>query len=336
MAPSKKKVVICGITGSQGGSVFEALKDDEDMELIGFSRNVERARSKLDNSKVTLHEGDLNDLASLQTIFQGADYVFGMSQPWNQTLTHADRKSELQQGQNIVQACLDNKVKHLVFSSVKHDDVTTDMEHIISKIEIEKYIHASGLRYTILQPVQYADNIGLTFFPVTPGWIKGFVDGDAKVPYISCRDIGLVTRCVLQDPSKYQRQSIPLLGDLVSGDELAMLMSEIRGGETFRYCAVPRLVLRIFAKEFYLMRVFFETFGRDPHQQAKARNDIAILKAMVPELSSMKDHLERQGWATRVLVADNENQKRQKMMIGGFLVASLGVIVAVALKKRGG
>jgi uncharacterized protein YbjT (DUF2867 family) len=340
----KKKVVICGITGTQGGWVYEALKDDPQLELVGFSRNVPAARAKL-GTNVTILEGNLDDLNSLQPIFAGADYVFGMTQPWKADYSGADVVTEVQQGANIVQACVDAKVKHLVFSSVDHGAEKGGIPHVDSKIDIEEIIRASGISHTILLPVQFADNFGSAFFPVQPnGWIRGFVDADAKVPYISCRDIGLLTKAVLQQPSKFANQSIRALGDLVSGDELAAIFTKLRSGHdptttTFRYYAFPpKLVMRLFAKEFYLMRLSFEDFGRNAKHQEEARKQIQALKDIVPDLSSMEDHLRREGWATKELVSAQEKEamdqrKRRRLYI--MLLVSGGVAVAsIAMRKR--
>jgi len=342
---TKKKVVICGITGSQGRWVYDALKGEDEFELVGYSRNVERAKAKLGPqicSEIELLQGDSADLASLQKIFKGADYVFGMTQPWSADYSYVDVESEILQGKCIVQACLDCKVKHLVFSGAAHGEEKSGLPHVDSKIDIEQMIKTSGLNYTILMPVQFADNIGLSFFPIQPnGWIRGFVDGDAKAPYVCCRDIGLFTRAVLRNPEKYAGKSIKLIGDCIGGDEIADIVTELRtkagsDTQTFRYYTVPRLVLRLFAHEFYLMRVYFETFGRDPVEQAKARQEIADLKKIVPEWSSVRDHLEREGWATRELISAEEKKQlelRQKIAVVSLGVAAAGVAIAFAARR---
>jgi uncharacterized protein YbjT (DUF2867 family) len=204
---------------------------------------------------------------------------------------------------------------------------------------VEKIIQSSGLNYTILNPVQFADNVGSPFFPIQPnGLIKGFVDSDAKVPYIACRDIGLTVKAVLRQLQIYNGKSIRLLGDVISGDELAVIVTRLRG-ETFRYrTAVPHFVMRLFAKEFYFMRLSFESFGRDEAQQAQAKNDMAYLKTIVPELSSMEDHLKREGWASKVLISNEEKERQEKLKnLARLALVTVGVAtaaVAVGMKKR--
>lgn len=312
----KERVVICGITGNQGGSVYDALKGDDDdrYELVGFSRTRTEWRG------LELLKGDLADLDSLLKIFEGADYVFGMTQPWSPDYKVADAEGEIMQGANLIQACLECKVKRLIFSAAAHDGKRSGIPHVDSKVEIEARLKASGLSHTILHPVQFADNVGGPFFPIqASGWVRGFVDGDASVPYVACRDIGLATRAILEkDPStNFNGQTIKLIGDLVSGQELAAIITKLRGDHEFRYCAVPRLLMRLFAKEFYLMRCAFEKFGRDPGQLAESKKDIDLLRRLVPELSSMEEHLKREGWATRALVSKEEidrNEKKRKQL----------------------
>jgi len=337
----RKVVVVCGITGTQGGWVYEALKDSYD--VVGFSRDVERAREKLGAKSdgggggggPTLVEADLNDVASLRRAFRGADYVFGMSQPWSSDYRDVDVEGEVEQGRNIVRACLDCGVKHLVFSSASHDGVKTGIPHVDSKIDIERHIRESGLSHTILGPVQFMDNVGMPFFPVQPtGWIRGFVDADAKVPYVSVRDVGLATRAVLRDPEAHAGRTYKLLGDTVSGTELAEILTRLRRdgkGETFRYYAIPRWIVRLMSKEFYAMRVAFEEFGRDPKAVARAQNEISELrKELIPELSSMEDHLRREGFATRELISEEEQElirKRRRIILHAAVV---GVGLAAA------
>lgn len=340
----------------------KALKEEqgEQFELVGFSRNVAAARAKFPEGGGIvdlLMEGDLADLESLRRIFAGADYVFAMTQPWNSTFTGCDAEGEVQQGTNIVQACVEAKVKHLVYSSADHGPEKSGIPHVDSKMDIESMIQESGIPYTILRPVQFADNIGGPFFPVQPnGWIRGFVDADAKVPYMCCRDIGLLTKAVLQEPSKYAGQSIRALCDCVSGDELAEMFTRLRNTTTssgssaatatttttFRYYAFPpKLVMRLFAKEFYLMRMFFEDFGRDAKQQEQARAQIQVLKTIVPDLSSMEDHLKREGWATKELVSkedlENDMQKKKHlytMILLAGAVAVASIAMGMSRKKR--
>jgi uncharacterized protein YbjT (DUF2867 family) len=290
------KMVICGATGTQGGAVYEVMKSLEDWELVGFSRDL--AQPKADNLKargLTMLEGDLADPVSLESAFAGADTVFGLTQPWNKSYTRVDTDLEWRQGKNIVEACLKNNVKFLVFSSAAHgEEQKTGLPHVDVKIDIEEYVRKSGLRFTFLNPVQFMDNVGMKFLPVKKGRIRGFIDGDAKVPYVAVRDIGLMTRIVLQNQEAYNGKMIGLVGDQASGFEMAAIFSRLRN-EKFKYSAVPRLFIRLASKAFYKMRQAFEDSGRNEENVRRLDVAIKVCREINPEMFSMEDYLQTAG-----------------------------------------
>jgi hypothetical protein len=72
---------------------------------------------------------------------------------------------------------------------------------------------------------------------------------------VACRDIGLATKAVFDEQPSSQHHAgkiIKLIGDVVSGHELAAIVTKLRGEQEFQYYAIPRLVMRLFAKEFYV------------------------------------------------------------------------------------
>jgi len=118
------------------------------------------------------------------------------------------------------------------------------------------------------------DNIGSRFFPVRPGRVRGFVSGDAKVPYIACADIGALVSIAFVSPRAFIGAEINAVGDFVSGFDVAELLSQLHG-QRFRYSAPPAWLMWMFAREFYTMRRLFEQYGRPPYppQFAAYMND---------------------------------------------------------------
>lgn len=293
-----KKLVICGSTGSQGGAVAELMKNDGNFQLIGFSRNLNQPKvSELQSSGLSMIEGDLADLSSLKSVFNGADCVFGITQPWNRNYTKVDTKLELEQGKNIVDACKQAGIKHLVFSSAAHgEEQKTGLPHVDVKIDIEAFIADSGIDYTILNPVQFMDNIGMKFLPIKKGKIRGFIDGDAKVPYIAVKDIGRFARLAFDAPEKFKNVKLTLIGDIISGFEMAALLARLKN-EKYTYKAVPRWLIKLFSSEFYKMRLTFEEAGRDENTISQFKEAIVECQNINPDLMSMKDYLKYAGWA---------------------------------------
>jgi hypothetical protein len=104
---------------------------------------------------------------------------------------------------------------------------------------------------------------------VKPGRVRGFVDGDAKVPYIACAEIGGLVSVAFSRPADFIGRAMHAVGDFVSGFEIAEILSRLQGRRV-RYAAPPAILMRLFAREFYTMRRGFEQYGRPPYRQELA------------------------------------------------------------------
>lgn len=294
-----KKIVVCGATGKQGGAVIRHARKRREWEVVALTRNPhgETARAGMAQGIKFIY-GDLEDPSSLLDAFRSADYVFGVTQPWSPDYKKCHPGKEVHQGKNITEACRENGVRHLVMSTAAHwQEGKTGIPHVDSKLEVEAYVRQSSLSYTFLRPAQFMDNVGTSFFPVKKGSIRGFVDGMARVPYVAADDIGAFAALVFDQPEKFTGQGLNLVGDFLSGEELAQILSRIRGGETFRYRSFPKWLMRLWAKEFYAMRLAFEEFGKPPYRQ-DIQEVIASCRTLYPEMMTMERYLRSRGFDT--------------------------------------
>jgi uncharacterized protein YbjT (DUF2867 family) len=293
----KLKIVICGATGTQGGAVLNNVLKRPQWEVVAFSRNTDGEKAgRISRQGAVVKKGDLDDRQSLIEVFRGADYVFGVTQPWSADYKKCYPDREVIQGKNIVEACVADGVRHLVMSSAAHVvEGKTGIPHVDSKLDVEEYVQKSGLPYTFLRPAQFMDNVGASFFPVKKGLVRGFIKGDVRVPYVATHDIGAFAALVFDNPERFSGKALDLAGDFISGYELAQTLGRIRGGEKFRYKAIPGFLMRLFAREFYIMRKAFEDFGKPPY-----REDIQLLiaecRTIYPQLMSMEQHLLSRGF----------------------------------------
>jgi uncharacterized protein YbjT (DUF2867 family) len=293
-------IVVCGATGQQGACVVDGLLARKRFRVVAFSRQPQGAKAQRLRAKgVVVQSADLADLASLERVFQGAQGVFGVTQPWTADYRRADVAGELKQGMNIIDACLRARISHLVLSTVMNiDDKPTDIPHVASKIEIERYLFGKGVPSTLLRPGTFMDNIGMPFFPVKPGRVRGFTDGDAKLPFVSCHDIGEAAAVAFETPDQWIGKQVNLVSDYVSGEDICEMLQQLRAGERFRYSTVPRLLMRLFAPEFYKMRRGFEQVGRPPFpQQSKIDEALTTTRRMVPGFWTVGRYLAAAGFA---------------------------------------
>lgn len=298
----KKTIVVCASTGNQGKATVEALVTKRNWSVVALTRDPRSARAQfLLDLGADVRKGDIEDKASLLHAFQNAYGVFGVTQPWSADYKKCDTNKELLQGRNIVEACKETGVKHLVLSTVLNFGAThTGVPHVDSKLKIEDYVLENKIPYTFLRPASFMDNIGMDFFPIKNGIIRGFVAVDAKVPYIACADIGVFAGIAFEHPDKFIGKGINLISDFVSGKDLCSILSALRNGERFRYKAPPKFLLRILAREFYLMRSYFEKNGRPPYPK-EVFQVIEECKRIHPNLLSVEEFLKRRGFETKPL-----------------------------------
>jgi uncharacterized protein YbjT (DUF2867 family) len=298
----KKRVVVCGATGQQGGATVEALAKRNKWDIVALSRNPEGARAKVLAEKgIRVVKADLFDKESLATAFEGARMVFGVTQPFSADYKKADPAQEVEQGRNIVDACIKAGVELLVHSTVFNPGMKDfGVAHLDSKTTIANRIKESGLPYAILRPASFMDNIGTDFFPVKKGRIRGLTDKDVKIPYISARDIGEFAALVFESPVSYLQKELDLVADFVSGEELALTMVKIRNGQRFTYATIPRPAMWLFAREFYRMRVAFEKAGRPPYPKEVA-DAIRTCQEMNPRMMTVEKFLLFKKFDSKVL-----------------------------------
>ena len=295
-------IVVSGATGNQGGAVVEGLLASSKWEVIALTRDlsVEKA-CVLEAKGAKLRKADLLDKSSLVNAFHSVHGVFGVTQPWSKDYKNADIASEMLQGKNITDACREAGVKHFVFSTVMHfGPARTGIPHVDSKIELEEYAKQCGIPMTLLQPASFMDNLGQPYFPIQVGKVRGFVDGDAKVPYICCRDIGKIAARVFEEGESSIGKEIVLISDFISGTELCEILSKLRKGDPFRYKTIPKLLMRLFASEFYLMRVAIEKHGRPPYPK-QLLDALEQCRKQYPEILTVEQFLKLRGFETKKL-----------------------------------
>jgi len=199
MGSSEQTIVICGATGKQGGAVLNSLLKVGGWNLVALSRDVNGTRAgALRERGVAVRYADLDDADSLAEAFSGAYGVYGVTT----MLTpkgKLDMELERRQGRNIADACVANRVQHVVLSTIPYfGDGSPLVPYIRSKLDIETYVVERGVPYTFLGPGSFMDEIGGEYLPVKKGVLTGQAADDVKVPYVALsghrrvRPVGIV------------------------------------------------------------------------------------------------------------------------------------------------
>lgn len=232
-------IVVLGATGNQGGSVIEnLLKQGNKWRIRGLCRNTEADRAKeLSRKGVEMYKCDISDKNQVLQAFKGAYGVFALTNFWQSEIVKQP-DVEFNQGKNVVDAALQNNVKHFVWSSL--DDVKKicglDVPHFTNKNRVEQYAREKNLPYmTFVYPSSFFENL-FQFFQISDDKSQGRltygVDENVKLPMFSIWDIGIIVADIFNRPDEYNRKKILGASELLTMPEVAQIMSQALGVKT--------------------------------------------------------------------------------------------------------
>ncbi|KPK09636.1 MAG: nucleoside-diphosphate sugar epimerase [Anaerolineae bacterium SG8_19] len=284
---NQRLVLVTGATGSQGGSVVQALLE-RGHKVRGMTRNADSsAAEKLRLRGVEVVAGDFIDQDSLVRAANGVDTVFTMTTPFEEGV-----EAETAQGIAITNAAKEAGVGHLIYSSVANADKATGIPHFDSKYEVEKHIASSGLPYTIIAPVYFMENL------TTPWSVPGLRQGklalalpaDQPLQQIAVRDIGAFAAAVIERRESVFGHRYDIAGDEISGEESAAIFSEATGRK-IQYESFPPDALRAQSEDMALMFEWLNDTGYSA--------DIAGLRRDFPEVTwlDFATWIGRQDWS---------------------------------------
>ena len=239
----KKKILVFGATGAQGGSVARHLLARGVFDVRAFTRNSKSDKAQaLRDLGAEVVEGNLDDRSTIAAALQGIYGVFGVTNFWE----HFDKEAE--QGRNLVDAVASSDVEHFVLSSLPPIANATNGElrspHFDLKAEHEDRARSLGIPSTFVHVPFYYENF-LAFFPPRPaedGALQfGFPQGDTPLAAMSVEDVGRIVAPIFEQPELYIGKVLKLAGDELPAAEYASAMSKQLGREV-RYAHVPREV----------------------------------------------------------------------------------------------
>jgi uncharacterized protein YbjT (DUF2867 family) len=251
----KKKVLITGATGKQGGAVLRHLKGSA-FELRALTRKPESdAARALAAQGVELVQGDLDDVGSLKAALAGAWGVFAVQDTWS-----AGVEKEEEQGKRIARLARELGVEHFVYTSVGSAERETGVPHFDNKWRVESEVRALGFpSHVILRPVFFMENLP------SPMMLNGDTLGtamkpDTKLQMVAVDDIGRVGARAFTDAAALSGRAIELAGDAVTMAEAAATLGRSLG-RTVQFVEYPIAAVRAQSEDMALMFEWFERVG---------------------------------------------------------------------------
>jgi uncharacterized protein YbjT (DUF2867 family) len=144
---AERLILVTGATGNQGSAIARHLLQRGNFKVRALVRDPNKPASlALEQAGAELVVGDINDRACLDRALQGAYGVFSLQ------IFQDGLDTEIRQGKAVADAASSAGIQHFVYSSVGSAERNTGIPHFDSKFQVEEYIRASKLPYTIMRP----------------------------------------------------------------------------------------------------------------------------------------------------------------------------------------
>ncbi|KAJ1662326.1 hypothetical protein IW140_005961, partial [Coemansia sp. RSA 1813] len=270
-------VAIIGATGLQGGSVLRALHATGKYKLIAVTRNTSSTSAKEIKTKypdVELAAADVNDIESLKKAFQGADFVFGMTQFFQPEVMNkieaGNLDAEYNQGKNLVDAAIAVGVKNAVFSTLPSMKKTSggkfpNVHHFEGKYRVEEYLksQADKIRGAAIHVGFYMENY-VDFSRISPEDKETIefslpLPPKALLPLVdTANDTGAVVSYMLDHFDNFVGKTVQVSGGYYEAQEMVSVFKEVTG-KPARYVQIPHAYLN--SEELEQMFKGIEEFG---------------------------------------------------------------------------
>jgi uncharacterized protein YbjT (DUF2867 family) len=230
MSTNHKIILIIGATGNQGGSVVQALRQQQTTFTIrAFVRPSDNKNPKVENLRqqgVEIVEGDLDDDQSLVRAMQNVYGVFSVL-----NFRNGGVEKEEERGKRIANIAKQARVQHFIYSSVGGADRNSGVPHFESKWHVEQHIRAIGLPYSIVRPTSFMTNLmesSTTLRFIALSIFRG-VASDRPSQMVAVEDIGKWVAHMFLHPSSYLGKAVEIAGDELTFDKMIHAYQTVYG-----------------------------------------------------------------------------------------------------------
>ena len=297
MEDLNKVILVTGATGNQGGAIARHLLQRGNFTVRALVRDQNKPDAQsLKQAGTELVQGDLDDRTSLDRAMQGVSGVFSV-QTFQDGL-----EAEIRQGKAIADAAKAAGIQHFVYSSVGSAERNTGVPHFDSKFQVEEYIRASGLPYTILRPVFFFYNYDSMRPMIEAGTLSQPLSPDTKLQQLSEEDYGEMVAEVFERPTDFLNREQEVASVEMTITEIAAAFSRVLG-KSVKYQQIPfEAFEQQSGEEVTIMYRWFENVGY-------AAN-LAQLERDFPEPTDFESYLRDHNWAAPAKSASGAGSKR--------------------------
>ncbi|MBN4001680.1 NmrA/HSCARG family protein [Nostoc sp. LPT] len=283
---AERLILVTGATGNQGGAVARHLLQRGNFTVRAFVRDPNKpAAQALQQVGAELVVGDFSDRASLDHALQDVYGVFSL-----QTFLKGGLSAEIRDGKTVADAASSAGVQHFVYSSVGSAERNTGIPHFDSKFQVEEYIRAIRLPFTILRPVFFFYNYASSMRSmVEQGTLPLPLSPETKLQQLSEEDYGAMVAEVFDRPTEFLRREIEVASVEMTMSDIAAAFSHVLG-KPVEYQQIPFEAFEQQAgEEITLMYRWLENVGYGAN--------LVQLKHDFPAPTDFESYLRDRDWA---------------------------------------
>ena len=215
-------ILIVGPSGAVGIPLIQELVR-RNAEVRALSSSDASATRLKDLGVSDLVRGDFRITNDVRRAMSGVDNVCFIPPRF--------QEDELDIGKRVVDAAVEEGVSHFLFSSAYHSQME-DLGHHWQKLRLEEYLINTDLRFSVVQPSMFMQNIRVEWSKVVEtGLYARPYSPDSLMNVIDTADLAEAMARILLEPA-FQGASYELCGaDLLSHAQMAEIISGELGRE---------------------------------------------------------------------------------------------------------
>ncbi|MBZ5761658.1 MULTISPECIES: NmrA/HSCARG family protein [Rhizobium] len=214
-------IFVVGSTGNIGRQVVAGLAA-RGADVHALARDPAKAKFP---AGVTVIKGDLTDIDTMRAALAGVSTLF---------LLNAVTPDEVTQALITLNLARDAGIERIVYLSVIHSDLYTNVPHFTGKFTVERMIEQFDMAATILRPAYFIDNDGQQKTALIEHGVYGMPIGSRGLSMVATRDIADLAVIELlrreRAPDPLPRTTVNVVGpDSLTGERVAAIWSDVLG-----------------------------------------------------------------------------------------------------------